>query len=259
MQGVREGESVLVFDFEIHGGSHATRTAGHAVVLFPESAHALQPFQLRPRALLRDFLGDDVSFDPAAVPEGERRQALERFARAYVVQSLDEAGVREVFTAGALRYLADNPGWVVQCDGRHLLVFRPGKTGLKDRPALVDDALGIRAILAEGVVESLPAQSPAAPSPMPTVVPGKQRGRGYRTAQIIWRATAGLGSAAFLGAMAGLQLGRRGNPFIAARNGALIGMGFIAAVTLIGFLVLASRIFLMRPSRSSPSEQKENP
>jgi hypothetical protein len=259
MQGMRQGESVLVFDFEVHGGSQATRTSGQAVVLFPESAHGLPQFHLRPRALLRDFLGDDVSFDPAVVPEGERRQALERFAKAYVVQSPDEAGVRQVFTAGALRFLADKQGWNVQCDGQHLLLFRPGKTELKERPAQVDEALGIRAVLAEGVVESIPSHSPASPMPIPTVVPGKQRGRAYRAAQLVWRIVGGLTGAAFLGAMAGLQLGRRGNPLIAARNGALIGMAFITAVTLVAFLALVGRMLLKRRSEGSVSEQKESP
>src|SRR5439155_14936817 len=96
MQGVRQDESVLVFNFDPRASSQPTRTAGQTVVLFPESAAGLPKFQLRPRERLRDFLGDDVSFDPTVVPEEEQRRAIERFTKSYVVQSADEEGVRRV-------------------------------------------------------------------------------------------------------------------------------------------------------------------
>jgi hypothetical protein len=256
MQGDYRGESVLVFDFEIHGGSQATRTAAQAVVVFPESSGGMPSFQLRPRAWLRDFLGDDVSFDPAAVPEGEQRRAVERFTKSYVVQSPDESAARRVFTATVLHYLADQPNWVAQCDGRHLLLLRPGKTQMRDRPTYVDDAFTVRAILLGGAVEA-PLADEVPVSSAPAVVPGKQRGKAYRTAQIVWRVLAGLGSAAFFGAMSGLQFGRRGNPIVAARNGALIGIGFVVVATFLAYLVLTVRSFLKRRPVPLGSEQKE--
>src|SRR5262249_8330852 len=99
MQGQYRGESVLLFHFDPHGSSSATQTTGQLVVIFPESATALPVFQLRPRQLLVDFLGDDVSFDPAGVQDAGQQKAVERFIKEYVVVGQDEEAVRRVFTA----------------------------------------------------------------------------------------------------------------------------------------------------------------
>lgn len=258
MQGFWHGESVLLFDFVISGGSQATRTAGQAVVLFPESAAGFPVFHLRPRNPLRDFLGDDVSFDAAAVEEGEQRQSIERFTKSYVVVSQDEAGVRHHFTASVLHVLADQTGWVIESDGRHLMVMRAEDTPLGERPAYLEKAFALRTALLEAKTE-LPDEDElllagAAP---PLVIPGKERGTGYRVAQVVWRVSAALGSAAILGGLIALKFVRRGNLLVAARNGALIGLGLAVAVVLLLGLFVAGKLLFTHLFPVRQAEQEE--
>ena len=258
MQGVHHGESVLLFDFIPHGGSQATRIAGQAVVLYPESAGGLPSFHLRPRNVLRDFLGDDISFDADAIEDAEQRKAVERFSRSYVVVSPDEVAVRHYFTANILRILADEPGWMILSDGRHLLLMRPEETALSDRPAYLEKAFALRCALLEAPLESETGnEQPHAGSTEPLIVPGKERGTSYRVAQAVWRVSAAMGGAALLGALIALKFNRRGNLIIAARNGALIGLGIATAVVaLLGVFLAGKFLFTYLFSRPQPEQEE---
>jgi hypothetical protein len=215
-------------------------------------------FHLRPRNPLRDFLGDDVSFDADAVEEGEQRKAVERFTKAYVVVSQDEAGVRHHFTASVLHVLADQTGWVIESDGRHLMVMRAEDTPLVERPAYLEKAFALRTALLEAKTE-LPEEDELSPAgaALPLVIPGKERGTGYRVAQMVWRVSAALGSAAVLGGLIALKFVRRGNLLVAARNGALIGLGLAVAVVLLLGLFVAGKLLFTHLFPARQAEQEE--
>ncbi len=258
MQGVYHGESVLLFDFVVSGGSQATRLGGQAVVLFPEAAAGFPVFQLRPRVALRDFLGDDVSFDPEAIEDAGQRKAVERFRKTFVLASPDESAVRGIFTANVLGALAENPGWVILCDGQHLMLTRTEDTRLLDRPAYLRKALALRAALLEARAEQEISSDQSLAATVPDAfVPGKERGPGYRVAQIVWRVTIGLVSAAGLGALVALKFDRGGNLLLVARNGALIGIAILVGIVLLLAVFVAGRGMVRRLSASPPDEQEE--
>jgi hypothetical protein len=258
MQGQYQGESVLLFDFVPSGGNQATRLAAQAVVLFPESAGSLPVFQLRPRNALRDFLGDDISFDPEAIEDTEQRQAVERFTKSYVLVSPDEGGVRTFFTARVLGLLAERPGWTVLCDGQHLLLMRTEDTAILERPSYVKTAGILRAALLEARSEPKAAAHHAGMAAAPDAyVPGKERGASYRMAQLAWRITIAVFAAAGLGALAALKIVRRGNLLIAARNGALIGLAILAGLALLLALVFFGKVLYLRLFTATSPEPEE--
>jgi hypothetical protein len=258
MQGVYRGESVLLFDFVPSGGSQATRLAAQAVVLFPESAAGLPVFQLRPRNALRDFLGDDISFDPDAIEDLGQRKAVERFTRSYVLASVDEPGVRTFFTANVLGLLQEHAGWTILCDGQHLLLMRTEDTAILERPAYLKTAWTLRMALLEARGEQQIAAGQPNAVPVPDAfVPGKERGTGYRVAQIMWRITIAIVAAAGLGALAALKIVRRGNLLVVARNGALIGLAILAGLLLLLGLFLAGRMLYARLFSATPVESEE--
>ncbi len=258
MQGVYRGESVLLFDFVVGGGSQATRLAGQAIVLFPETASGLPVFQARPRNALRDFLGDDISFDPAAIEDAGQRKAVERFTRTYVLVSADELSVRQFFTAHVLGLLADCPGWMLFSDGQHLMLMKPEDTPLLERPAYLKTAWMLRTALLDARTEqeASPEQAFALSAP-DAFVPGKERGPGYRVAQVVWRIFIGVVSAAGLGALVALKFVRGGNLLIAARNGALIGLGILGGVLLLLGLFVLGRMLVTHLFSAKPAEPEE--
>ena len=82
-------------------------------------------------------------------------------------------------------------------------------------------------------------------------------GTGYRVAQVVWRVTAALGSAAILGALVALKFVRRGNLLIAARNGALIGLAIAVGVVLLLGLFVVGKLLFNHLFTGRPAEQEE--
>jgi hypothetical protein len=165
MTGEQSGLPVQVFDLTTtvksdDGDSWYTRT----IVLLP--AEGLPHFTLIERTVgyrLLSFLGSDgVTFDPAAAPP-EDRDAVERFARFFVLcpgelkdlsggepEKFDEldAAARQVFTLNVIKAFADQPGWSVESHSGHLAFWR-GKDARSaaQRVAMVPLALKLREVL----------------------------------------------------------------------------------------------------------------
>lgn len=141
LRGERSGTITLLFEYSYTVGSgkhqHTTRQTVAAFCL----GDACPEFRLRPEHLF-DKLGAvfghrDINF--VTNPE---------FSSRYQLQGVDEAGIRRAFQPGALRFLAEHPGWFMEAAGGWLIVYRQNRRVSPEQClAFLDDAQRLMSLL----------------------------------------------------------------------------------------------------------------
>lgn len=110
--------SVFDFDYFTRGGEHSSHVR-KTLVRIP-NAGRLPDFSLRPERWdmkLSHWLGwPDIDFTGS--------ESRDRFSRQYQLRGVDEAAVRSLFGDRAIAWLAERPGWTMECQRGALLIWR---------------------------------------------------------------------------------------------------------------------------------------
>ncbi len=151
MRSSADGIEVELLDYEfVQRGGESDSRYRQTVVLFPDAAQSLPAFELSPRTMTHRVVYqmaglEGITFEPDDLMAPADRQAVETFRSTYFLspplnavlkqrpsQSGDaaamlakfDAPIRNQFRLELLKFLAANPGWSVESDGRHLALWR---------------------------------------------------------------------------------------------------------------------------------------
>jgi hypothetical protein len=170
LSGQADGVAVEMVDYtSVETGDDGSNYQTQTVVLLPVAG--LPCFELRARDWTMRFLAvlglEGITFRPGDAAAGPERTLVDRFGKLYFLsvglEAMVKAGVtrtptpaseeadqaiRRAFSLDVLCYLAEHPGWNVECDGRHLALWRRGKVvAARDRPGFLAGALAVRQAL----------------------------------------------------------------------------------------------------------------
>ena len=160
MRSSADGIEVELLDYEfVQRGSESDSHYRQTVVLFPDAAQSLPPFELSPRTMTHRVVYqmaglEGITFEPGELTSPADRQTIEAFRSAYFLspplnavlqqrqsQSVDAAAmlakfdgpIRSVFRLELLKFFAANPGWSVESDGRNLALWRTSRVASADK------------------------------------------------------------------------------------------------------------------------------
>jgi hypothetical protein len=121
MTGRTSGRDVKLFDYQYTtGGGEHSHTAVQTVALFPGGSGGMPDFLLAPENVFHKigqiFGYQDIDFETS--PE---------FSSHYLLRGRDEEAIRSAFTADALAFLRERPGWNVEAQSGTVAVYRAGR------------------------------------------------------------------------------------------------------------------------------------
>ena len=190
MRGERDGTSVSLFDYD---EGHSQRDIGSIRTLawIEDPSLTLPPFSLvpipsrhvLPKIRVAQALGGLVGHSR----HNDREIAMPthpEFENQYLLRGQDETALRRVFTDRVLRFFCENQGWMVEGDGKRLLLNRlsaeevrtywRGAVKPNDAAEIRLRGIGVAGWHARGEIEGI-AWSPASGAP---VLPERRVGRG---------------------------------------------------------------------------------
>lgn len=132
---VAEQQAIVGDYYYVTGSGKNSHRWNQTVVVFPQGGKGLPVFTLAPEHFFHKigslFGYQDIDFE--ASPE---------FSKHYLLRGTGESAIRSAFTADALAYFGQNPGWSVQSCGGGLAMFRLDKVCKpEEAPAFLAEAL----------------------------------------------------------------------------------------------------------------------
>jgi hypothetical protein len=141
MRGSLAGRPAMLMDYQFTTGSGENQTTHRqTVALFPDAGRGLPDFELAPENIFHKigavFGYQDIDFESS-----------EEFSKRYLLRGREEDRVRAAFSADALAFFAQAPGWTVQLREGRVAVYRAGRRCRpEEAPSFLAEALRIASL-----------------------------------------------------------------------------------------------------------------